>query len=42
MGEEGNSSLRKMLRGPVRHTVRARIIVDPETPDGFVNLVRVG
>jgi len=41
-GEEGNRSLGKMLQCPVRETVRARSLVDLETPDGFVNLVRVG
>ena len=40
MGEEGNLSLRKMLRCPVRDTVRARTLADLETTDGFVNLLR--
>jgi len=40
--EEGNRSLGKMLQRPVRYTVRTRSLADLETPDGFVNLVRVG
>ena len=41
-GEEGNRSLGKMLQCPVRDTVWARSLADIETPDGCVNLVRVG
>lgn len=40
--QEGNLSLGKMLQGPVRDTVRAQSFADPETPDGFLDLVRVG
>jgi hypothetical protein len=39
--EEGYRSLGKMLQGPVRNTVWARNLADHETPDGFMNLVRV-
>jgi len=39
--QEGFRALEKMLQGPVRDTVRARILADLDTPDGFVNLVRV-
>ena len=42
MGEEGNRSLGKMLQCPVRDTVRARSLADLETPNSFVNLLRVG
>ena len=42
MGEEGNSSLGKMLQYPVRDTVQARSLADLETPDGCVNLVKGG
>jgi len=42
LGKEGNRSLGKMLQGPVRDTVRARSLVDFETPDGYLNLVRFG
>jgi hypothetical protein len=42
LGQEGYRSLGKMLQSPVRVTVWARSIVNPETADGFVNLVRVG
>jgi hypothetical protein len=31
-----------MLQNPVRDTVRARRLADLETPDGFLNLLRVG
>ena len=41
MGKEGNRSVGKMLQSPVRETIRARNLADLETPDGFVNLVRV-
>jgi len=42
LGQEGNRSLGKMLQGPVRYAVWARSLAELETPDGFVNLVRVG
>ena len=42
LGEEGYHSLRKMLQGPFRDTVWARSLADLNTPDGFLNLVRVG
>jgi len=41
-GEEVNRSLGKMLQCPVRYTVQTRSLVDLETPDGFVNLIRGG
>ena len=31
-----------MFKGSVRNTVRAWRLVDLETPDGFLDLVRVG
>jgi len=37
--QERYCSLVKMLRGPVRDTVRARSLAGLETPDGFMNLV---
>ena len=40
--EEGYRSLGKMLQGPVRNTVWAWSLADLGTPEGFVNLVRVG
>ena len=39
-GEEGNRSLGKMLQCPVQYTVRAQCLVDLETPDGIVKLIR--
>jgi hypothetical protein len=42
MGEEGNRSLGKMLKYPVRDTVWARSVADLETPDGCTNHVRGG
>ena len=42
LDQEGYRSLGKMLQGPVRDTVWARSLADPKTPDGFLNLVRVG
>jgi hypothetical protein len=42
MGQEEYRSLEKMLQGPVRYTVWARSLADLETPDGFLNLFRVG
>jgi len=38
---EGYRSLGKMLQGSIRYTVWARSLTVLETPDGFVNLVRV-
>jgi len=35
-------SLWEVLQIPVRGTVRARSLADPETADGFLNLLRVG
>ena len=40
--QEGYRSLGKVLQGPVRDTVKARRLVDLETPDGFLDLVKVG
>jgi hypothetical protein len=40
--QEGYRSLGKMLQGSVRYTVWARSLDDLETPNGFLNLVRVG
>jgi len=40
--QEGYPSLWEMLQGPVRDSVRARSLADLETPDGFLNLLRVG
>ena len=42
LGQEGNCLLGKMLQGPVWDNVWAWSLVDLETPDGSVNLVRVG
>ena len=50
MGEEDNvkirsrkdSTLWEKLQGPVRDTVRAQHLADLETPDGFLNFLRVG
>jgi len=39
--QEGYRSLGKMLQGSIRYTVGARSLTDLETPNGFVNLVRV-
>jgi len=41
LGQEGYRSLGKLLQSPVRVTVWARSLVKLQTPDGFVNLVRV-
>jgi len=41
-GQKRFRSLGKMLQGSVRYTVWARSLADLETPDCFVNLVRVG
>jgi hypothetical protein len=41
LGQEGFRALEKMLQAPVRDTVWAQIIAGLETPDGFVNLLRV-
>ena len=40
--QEGYRSLWEMLQGPVRDTVRARSLAGFETPDGFLNILRVG
>jgi hypothetical protein len=42
LDEEGYRSLWKMLQGPVRDVIWARDLADLKTPDGFLNLVRVG
>jgi hypothetical protein len=40
--QERYRSLREMLQGHARDTVRAGSLADLETPDGFLNLLRVG
>ena len=40
--DEGYRSLGKMLQGPVRDNVRSPRLVDLETLDGFLDLLRVG
>jgi hypothetical protein len=40
--QEGYRSLGKMLQDSFRYNVWARSLADLETPDGLVNLVRVG
>jgi hypothetical protein len=35
-------SLGKILQGSVWYAVRARSLADLETPDGFMNLIKVG
>jgi len=40
--QEGYRSLWEMLQRPVQDTVRARSLADLETPDGFLNLLRIG
>jgi hypothetical protein len=42
LDKEGYRSLWEMLQGPVRDTVRARSLADLDTPDSFLNLLRVG
>ena len=42
LNQKGYRSPGKMLQGPVMNTVRARRLVDLETPDGFLDLIRVG
>jgi hypothetical protein len=42
LDKKGYRSLGKMLQCPVRDTVMARSLDDLKTPDGFLNLVRVG
>jgi hypothetical protein len=42
LDQERYRSLGKMLQGFVRYTVWAKSLADLGTPDGFVNLVRVG
>ena len=39
--QEGYRSLWEMLQSPVRDTVRARRFADLQTPDSFLNLLRV-
>jgi hypothetical protein len=41
MGEGRNRSRGKMLQCPVRDMFRARSLAVLETPDGFVNLIRI-
>lgn len=41
LGQERFSPLEKMQKNLVRDTVWARILADLETPNGFVNTVRV-
>jgi hypothetical protein len=38
LNQDGYRSLGKMLQGPTR----GRFLVDLETPDGFLDLIRVG
>ena len=40
--QEGYRSLWEILQGPVWDTVWARSLTDIETPDGILNLFRVG
>jgi hypothetical protein len=40
--QERYSSVWEMLQSPVLYTVRARSLADLDTPDGFLNLLRVG
>jgi hypothetical protein len=40
--EEGYHSVGKMLQGPVWNTVWHQSPANLETPDGFMNLIRVG
>ena len=40
--QAGYRKLWEMLQGPVRDTVRAWSLAYLETPDGFLNLLRVG
>ena len=42
LDQEGYRSLWEILQGPLRDTVRARSLADLETPDGFLNLHRIG
>ena len=42
LDQEGYRSMEKMLQGSVRYTVWAKSLADLETPDNFLNLVRVG
>jgi Ni2+-binding GTPase involved in maturation of urease and hydrogenase len=39
--QQGYRSLWEMPQTPVRDTVRARSLADPETPDGFLDLLMV-
>ena len=40
--QEGYSSLWETLQSPVRDTIRARSLAVLQTPDSFLNLLRVG
>ena len=40
--QKGYRSLWEMLQGPVRDALWSRSDADHETPDGFLNLLRVG
>jgi len=40
--QEGYLSMWEMLQSPVRDTVQARSLADLQTPDSFLNLLRVG
>jgi hypothetical protein len=42
LNEEGYPSLGKMFQGSVKNTVGTWRLVDLESPDGFLDLVRVG
>ena len=42
LDQKAYHSLGMIIQGPVRDTVRARRLVGLETPDGFLDLVRVG
>ena len=41
VNQEGYRSRGKMFQGSVRNTFRAWRLVDLETPDGFLDLVRL-
>jgi hypothetical protein len=41
LDQEGYGLLRDMLQDPVRDTVWDRSLADFETPDGFLNLLRL-
>ena len=42
LNQEGYCSLGKIFQGSARNTVGSWRLVDLETPDGFLDLVRVG